>query len=359
MVASEQQSDPGDRGPTVGLVLAGGGARGAYEAGALSVLEPELERAGARPEIVVGSSVGAINAAHVAATRQLPAAAAAERGLETWSNIGKGDVIGPIISRQAPLTLARYAGEILSLPGVRVPSLLDPGPLHENLERWIDWPGLHANVASGTVRAIAAVTTAVASGRTVALVETAAAMPSGVTHSVDYARTELGVEHLRASAAIPILFPPVRLDDGAVDGGWYVDGGTRLNTPIKPALDLGSQRLVIIATGAIGAPAPSPGEGEGEPPDFGTGALHLLHGALLDPLVEDMYRLGKINTFLAEGGAEAMGRFRSGRGQPPTVPCPTCSSPPSARTRSASSPAPSSRIATAASGGCAHPTSAS
>jgi NTE family protein len=316
--AKRQRDEPGDDVPAVGLVLAGGGARGAYEAGVLSVLQPALEAEGARPSVVVGTSVGAINAAHVAAAAHLPAAEGVQRALDAWSGINKGDVIKPILSRQAPLTFVRYAGEILSLPGVRLPSLLDPGPLDRNLERWIDWPALHANVAGGPIRSVAVVATGTATGRTVAFVESKRDEGSDPTHSVDYSPAQLTPDHIRASAAIPILFPPVQLEDDRGRSGWYVDGGTRLNAPIKPALDLGAKRLVIIATGGSAPPGRAGDEdADGQPPDFGDGALHLLEGALVDPLVEDLHRLGEINTFLKEGGARPMRRFRSARGQRP------------------------------------------
>ena len=60
------------RAPGIGLVLSGGGARGAYEAGVMSVLLPALEARGERPNIYVGTSVGAINAAYLASSRHLP-----------------------------------------------------------------------------------------------------------------------------------------------------------------------------------------------------------------------------------------------------------------------------------------------
>ena len=69
-------------GERIGLVLAGGGARGAYEAGALSVLAPALEERGERPTVFVGTSVGAINAAYLAGSRHLSAEEAAAGGLE-------------------------------------------------------------------------------------------------------------------------------------------------------------------------------------------------------------------------------------------------------------------------------------
>src|SRR3954467_8759433 len=135
----------------VGLVLSGGGARGAYEAGVMSVLLPALEDRRERPNIHIGTSVGAINAAYLASSRHLPVDEAAEGGLERWREVTKGRVVRPILLRQAPLTFVRYAGEILSLPGVRLPSLLDPRPLERNLKNWIDWKTVHQNVDSDVV----------------------------------------------------------------------------------------------------------------------------------------------------------------------------------------------------------------
>src|SRR5919204_2842052 len=144
----------------IGLVLSGGGARAAYEAGALSVLMPALERRDERPSVYIGTSVGAINAAYLASVRHQPAEEAVGGGLDRWREVSKGQVIRPILMRQVPLTALRYAGEILSLPGVRLPSLLDPTPLQNNLARWIDWDALHRNVRAGEVGAVAAGATA-------------------------------------------------------------------------------------------------------------------------------------------------------------------------------------------------------
>ena len=128
----------------IALVLAGGGARGAYEAGALSVVLPELERRGQRPTMYVGTSVGSLNAVALAAWHALPAADAVDRLVALWSAVDKAQVIKRILFPSGPLAVARYAGELLSVPGLRLPSMLDPSPLRANLERWIDWDGLHA-----------------------------------------------------------------------------------------------------------------------------------------------------------------------------------------------------------------------
>src|SRR3954463_13669168 len=113
----------------IALVLAGGGARGAYEAGALTVLLPELERRGQRPDLVVGTSVGALNAAFVAATAHLPAADVADAAIAAWSSIRDERVLEPLVSTGSLVRLAGYLGEALGVPRARAWSVLDPSPL--------------------------------------------------------------------------------------------------------------------------------------------------------------------------------------------------------------------------------------
>jgi NTE family protein len=98
--------------------------------------------------------------------------------------------------------------------------------------------------------------------------------------------------------------------------GWYIDGGTRLNTPLKPALDLGAERVVVIGMDTVTErPDRSIGEGE-QPPDFGDGLLHVLQGRHVDPMIEDVRMLGNANVFFAgeDGAANA---YRKARGKPP------------------------------------------
>src|SRR4051794_32645286 len=88
--------------PRVALVLPGGGARGAYEVGALSVLLPVLEARGERPVILCGTSVGAINATALGATADQPAAEAIASLVEHWRGLSKGDVIRPVVGPGLP-----------------------------------------------------------------------------------------------------------------------------------------------------------------------------------------------------------------------------------------------------------------
>src|SRR4051812_14293799 len=145
---------PGER---IGLVLAGGGARGAYEAGVLSTLLPALEARGQRPTVILGTSVGALNAVFAASHAHLPADEALGIGIERWESLEMDRVVRPILLQQAPKTALLYAGEVLGVPGARLRGLLDPSPLKETLAEWIDWKRLHRNVRDGTVEAVGVV----------------------------------------------------------------------------------------------------------------------------------------------------------------------------------------------------------
>lgn len=304
-------------GERIALVLAGGGARGAYEAGVLSVLVPELDRLGQRPSLFVGTSVGAMNAAYLAASHDRSAEDVAAGMLERWRDVGKGHVMRPLHQHML-LAATRYLGETLSLPGFRFSSLLDPAPLERRLQEWIDLAALHHNVMQRRVDAVAVVATAVRSGRTVVFVESAVQPTLHLSHVLDYVPATIDHVHLQASAALPVLFPPVRIESPAEAHGWYVDGGTRLNTPIKPALDLGADRIVVIGTDAVTPPSDEPGRHEGSPPDLADGALHVLEGALVDPLAEDIITLGNINLFYTDpAAAPATQQYRKARGKPP------------------------------------------
>src|SRR5437660_11631098 len=143
----------------VAVVLAGGGARGAYEIGALSALLPRLEARGERPRVIVGTSVGAINAAYLAATADQPLERVLADGSRLWSEIGFDDVLAPLLS---PAELARALGslgEFLRLPGAHLWSLLDASPLPRTLRARIRVRRIHANVAAGAPKAAPAVST--------------------------------------------------------------------------------------------------------------------------------------------------------------------------------------------------------
>ena len=307
-------------GPRVALVLPGGGARGAYEAGALSVLLPALHARGERVSILCGTSVGAVNAALLASIVDEPIDVQVAIGLERWRTMRKGDVIAPLIGPRSLLTLARLFGEAFELPGLRLGSLLDPAPFRTSVERWIDWLALHRNVRSGAVDALCIVATALSTGTSVAFVETRHRAPRArPSDDVRYVRTTLTGDHVRASAAIPLLFPPVKVSQPASAHDHYVDGGTRLNSPIKPALALGAERVIVVGFepfGAAGGPVAGPAS-----PRLADVAANVIDGLLVDQVRSDLHRLAAINSFFVEGPATGSSRsalaYRAAGGQSP------------------------------------------
>jgi NTE family protein len=281
----------------VGLVLAGGGARGAYEVGALSVLLPALEARGERPTVLVGTSVGALNVAYLASNADLSAGDAIAGGIELWRSLRWEQVLAPLLSPSTMLRGFGYIGDVLGVPGVSLKGLLDTTPLTETVRRVIDFKRLHRNVKAGLLDAAAVVGTSVATSRSVAFVEGQPVPSEDVGQGIDYVASRLDDEHVRASAAIPVIFPAVHVSGPARARGWYVDGAARLNAPIRPALSLGVDRVVIVGLNAI-VPAPARLASDDQPDAFEAAGV-FLGGALVNQLVQDVRALARVNLLLA------------------------------------------------------------
>jgi NTE family protein len=296
---------------TVGLVLAGGGARGAYEAGVLAELLPWLEERGERPTVLVGTSVGALTAAFLASVAHLPAREAADQLLARWGAVTQERVIRPIVRHQSPRTVVRYVAEVAGVPLVRLHSFLDASPLQRTVSEWLDWESVRANLDAGRVDALAVVATSAGTERAVVFVQAREETPVPDATLVDYVPGPLGDEHVLASAAIPVFFSAVRVGSGR-DADWFFDGGTRLNTPIKPALDLGVDRVVVVAThAAFRRPEQAPAGGGAASPDFADGMLELVQATLVDPLIQDLRNLGKINLLAQRLGPDRAQPYRT------------------------------------------------
>jgi NTE family protein len=313
----------GSAGPRVGAVLPGGGARGAYEVGALSVLAPALQARGERIDVACGTSVGAINATFLAATSHLSLENQVALALQTWRGMRKDDVIRSVIGPSLVKTGLRLAGEILEVPGVRLAGLMDPSPLERSLDRWIDWDALRRNMAHGRMDALCVIATALSGGGPVGFVHTAGRVPrSGPADDVRYVGVDsILPEHVRASAAIPLLFPPVAVSHPPQAADSYIDGGVRLNSPIAPALALGADRVIVIGFEPFAARAPTPGPLHA--PRLADVTANILDGLLVDQVADDLHRLAAINAFMVEdgggahpGAAQAARTERLARGKP-------------------------------------------
>ena len=287
MGSAEGQPDP------VGLVLAGGGARGAYEIGALSVLLPELDRRGERPRVIVGTSVGALNSAFLAATAERPVAEVISDGERIWRETGYKEVLEALLTVRSVGRGLRFAGQVMGLGNAHSLSIVDPAPLEGTLRRLIPFDRLAANVEGNEIDAAAVVATSALTSRTVVFHHGGGTVAPDDKRGIDYVPTPLEVDHVRASAAIPALFPAVRVGSPGHAAGWYFDGGTRLNTPIKPALALGARRVIVIALDPL-APGPEQLASDRQP-DAVEGMGQFLQAVLVDPMIQDVHTLAGIN----------------------------------------------------------------
>ncbi|MGP0036071.1 MAG: patatin-like phospholipase family protein, partial [Solirubrobacteraceae bacterium] len=226
-------------GGEVGLVLGGGGARGAYASGVLSVLLPELKD---QVRVIVGTSAGALISAYLVANWHRPVKQAIEDGLSFWRDLTFGDVCAPLMAVGGATRFMRYVGEFLPVRSMHGSSILHPEPLPRTLARLVDFDQLGENVREQRL-ALGVVAAPAYGNRSVVFHH--GGIPrhrEDPLRGIEYVATpELGPEHILASSAIPALFPAVRVTTPEPAAGWYYDGGSRLNTPIKPALWLGAK----------------------------------------------------------------------------------------------------------------------
>jgi NTE family protein len=320
--ANQLNGSGGSARPTVAVVLPGGGARGAYEIGALSVLLPALEARGERVSVYCGTSVGAINATTLASLAHLPVEEQVKETLTRWRDLRKRDVVAPIVGGGGARTLMRLLAHVAGVYRVSLASLMDPTPLRASLDRWTDWKMLARNVERGVVDSVCVVATSLASGGPVAFVACRDVAPGHLDEGLRYVKTRLGGEHVRASAAIPLLFPAVEITTPRSARGHYIDGGTRLNSPIKPALHLGAERVIVVGLEPFAAATPR--AGPQREPRIADVAANVIDGLLVDQVGTDLRRLAAINSFFAEdasvGTSRAARAYRLARGHAPYRP---------------------------------------
>ena len=232
-------------GPVVGLVLTGGGARSAYQVGVLRALTQLLPRARNPFPIIVGTSAGAVAAGVLAAEAHQWKRAVV--GLEeVWANFRAEQVfrVDPWHMVRAGLhwLFSLVSGGALVAPPK---SMLDNTPLRELLSTHVDWSGVRRSIERGHLRALALCATSYASGHSVAFYDGVASIKewSRVQRVGRHAR--LTLEHLMASVAIPLLFPPLPLGQE-----YFGDGALRQLNPLSPAIHLGAERLLVIGVRA-------------------------------------------------------------------------------------------------------------
>jgi NTE family protein len=278
------------------MILSGGGARGAYEVGVLWYIFDELTRQrGAPPrlDILCGTSVGAINACFLAAHLTDPVLGV-RRLVDLWSEL------------QLPRVLGFGLRQVVSIPrilmggGADGAGLFDVRPMADLVQREISWRAVTRCLRRRQLRALSVSTTEVSTGRTVVFMQTSpdTDIPATAPPRTLFRQAHIGPHHALASAAIPLLFPPVRIDDEL-----YLDGGLRQNTPIAPALRLGATHIFAIGSSreVKGVVSREHGSHNSKSPGAAFLLGKVLNAFLLDHVDVDIELLTRLNHVLMDG----------------------------------------------------------
>jgi NTE family protein len=229
---------------TLGLVLPGGGARGAYQVGAIKALA-ELTPLNRNPfPVITGSSVGAVSATFLAAN-----AARFDEGVaklvDLWQNLRCNDVYRTdfvsisLAGLHWILSLTPLASLGLSNPR----SLLDNAPLRQFLIDHTEFDRIAKAVNAGALKALCVTASSYDRGRAVTFFEGEPRIGEWSRARRDGVATRLTVDHLLASSALPFVFPAQRI--GAEH---YGDGSLRQTSPLSPAIHAGANKIVVITT---------------------------------------------------------------------------------------------------------------
>jgi NTE family protein len=328
-MATRSRTGSRDGEQTVAVVLSGAVARGAFQAGALSTLVPALERSGLTPTIWLGTSAGSINAAMWGGAAHHGATAAAEQVVGVWKRMDDGNVFLPLLPFSLARTGLQFATGALLGVGPGTTSLLDTAPLHRTAMEVLPSEQLARNVANGVLHAVGAVATRMpaesdselagaASGRSVLFLdEHTPGRYTGDPHrALDVVRGPVTADHVLASSAFPVVFPPVRIAQPDHAAGWYLDGGVRLNTPLNPAIDLGATKIVVISATATTYGHPPLPDPDGRTRDLADAAAQVVHAVLADRGIEDLGMVRRMNRLVArtqEAGRPGLLTDRAGR----------------------------------------------
>ena len=230
------------------MVMSGGGARAAYQVGVIKYISEDFPDA--LFSVFTGVSAGAINTAGLVNFEgSFPDAAS--RLVSSWRELSTDRVVRPestiSMFRRLWFSGKKDEGEYDTTSNRRR-ALLDASPLREYMMQKLGIPesgvltAVQKNIDAGRLHACAVITTNYNTGQSVSWVQ-GADVSAWQRPNRKAIQTEINIDHIMASAALPLLFPAVRIGDS-----WYGDGGVRLTMPLSTAMNLGADRLLVIST---------------------------------------------------------------------------------------------------------------
>lgn len=274
------------------LILPGGGARGAFQVGVLKALAELTPRGQPNPfSVISGTSAGAVNSVVLASRAQNFRSAIAE--LErVWGHfrchhVYKTDHLTMLKSSLHWMASLVLGGWLVGTPK----SLLNNAPLRSLLSKNVHFPRIRDAINCGCLDAVAVTAAGYASARSTTFFEGSPELGGWDRTRRLGKRIDLNLDHLMASIAVPMVFPPVRIGNE-----YFGDGAMRQATPLSPAVHLGADRILVIGirdeTGEKMPDAP------GKPPNFAQIAGYMLDTLFMDGLYSDLERVTRINELL-------------------------------------------------------------
>ena len=293
--------------PTTALVLTGGGARAAYQVGVLRAIRVLRREAGAVQSgnpfpILCGTSAGAINASALAAGSD-HFDSAVRRLTRVWSHIHaervyRADGWSAVRAGTRWVSLLSLGWALTQWRQVRPRSLLDNAPLGQLLRTHVPLERIPQMLAAGHLRGLSVAASSYARGEHVTFYQSNAAAAPWSRAQRRAVPTQISVEHLLASSAIPFIFPAQQIDaEGR--SGWYGDGSMRQVAPISPAIHLGADRILVIGAGRANEPPDAAPPSAPAYPSLAQVAGHSLSSIFLDTLSADIERTQRINHTLS------------------------------------------------------------
>ncbi|HYC36345.1 MAG TPA: patatin-like phospholipase family protein [Usitatibacter sp.] len=283
------------------IVLAGGGARAAYQVGVLQAIKEIVPDPKVNPfPVICGTSAGAVNAGALAVYAD-DFGRAVDHLLEVWRHfeprhVYRADLPG-VVANSSRWLAGFFFGAFLREKRI---SLLDNRPLESLLSRYLNFDRIERNIETGALDAVAINCSGYTSGQSVSFFEGMRELPGWKRSQRIGIRTRIKVQHLMASSAIPFLFPPYHLNRE-----YFGDGSMRQVAPVSPALHLGADRIVVVGTARIRTDAPERTRGDSFP-TLAQVAGHVMNSIFLDSLAVDLERLERINRTVSCSSPEAL-----------------------------------------------------
>ena len=278
----------------IGLVLPGGGARAAYQVGVLKAIS-ELIPDSNPFSIISGTSAGAINASLLASRSQ-----SLKEAVEVLSGVWCNFKTNKVYRTETTVMLKSIFQWLLTVSsgGVLVKnpkSLLDNSPLRQLLEDTINLEGIKNNIDKGNLDAFAITAASYSSKKSVTFFQSE-------EDDIDWERflrvgvkTDILIDHLMASIALPLIFPAVKINNE-----YFGDGAMRQATPLSPAIRLGAEKLLIINTDSK---SPNNQLTDNQIyPSIGEVGGYMLDALFTGGLLSDLERLDRINQIIENSG---------------------------------------------------------